>query len=109
MCDRSHVPSVKGAAAVSSMGIPTLADRTAATTHPLRSTGATEAKDASPHSGRALRHRRDAPSAKNPAPQPSAFTSPCFWRRGEYDCTTSPCGGSSMSEDNERGAPSQPR
>ena len=38
--------------------MPTLAERTAATTHPLRNAGATEANEASPHSGAALRQRR---------------------------------------------------
>ena len=49
---------MNGADADASIGIPTLADRTAATTQPLRRTGATDANDASPHSGAALRHRR---------------------------------------------------
>ena len=99
LCDSSHCPSVNGADADASMGMPTLADRTAATTHPLRRTGATDANDASPHSGAALRHRRATPSSsKNPTPQPSAFIRPCFCRRGEYDCTRRPYGGSSISD-----------
>lgn len=48
---------LKGAAALSSIGIPTVADRTAARIAPDRSTGATEAKDVSPQIGRAERHR----------------------------------------------------
>ena len=85
----------------------TLAERTAATTHPLTSAGATEANDTSPHRGAALRQRRGCPSAtrssparsapsgrapespcscpgwsKKPTPQPSAFISPCFCLRG---------------------------
>jgi hypothetical protein len=89
LCDSSQCPSVNGAEAEASMGIPTLAERTAATTHPLTSAGATDANDASPHSGAALRHRRGtagpdaSPASKKPTPQPSAFISPCFWRRGE--------------------------
>ena len=91
LCDSSHCPSVNGADADASIGIPTLAERTAATTHPLRNAGATDANDASPHSGAALRQRRAAPSpSKKPTPQPSAFISPCFCRRGEYDCTSRP-------------------
>ena len=77
LCDSSHCPSVNGALALDSMGIPTVADRTAATTHPLDSAGATDAKDASPHSGAALRQRRGAGPSKKPTPQPSAFISPC--------------------------------
>jgi hypothetical protein len=42
--------------------MPILADRTAATTQSLLNAGATEAKDASPHSGAALRQRQGAPS-----------------------------------------------
>ena len=82
MCDSSHAPSVNGADADASIGIPTLAERTAATTQPLLSAGATDANEASPHSGAALRHRRGCGPSKKPAPQPSAFISPCFWRRG---------------------------
>ena len=51
-------------AGADSMGIPTVADRTAATTHPLDSAGATDANDASPHSGAALRQRRGAPARR---------------------------------------------
>ena len=84
--------------------MPTVADRTAATTHPLRSAGATDANDASPHSGAALRHRRGDPSSsKKPTPQPSAFIRPCFCRRGEYDCTRRPYGGSSTSDATDTG------
>jgi len=54
---------VNGADAEGSIGMPILADRTAATTQSLLNAGATEAKDASPHSGAALRHRQGAPSA----------------------------------------------
>ena len=48
----------------------------------------------------ALRHlRTSSPSpSKNPTPHPSAFISPCFCSRGAYDWTTSPCGGSSTSD-----------
>ena len=42
-----YLPWVKGAVAVSSMGMPMLAERTAATTHPLATVGATEANEAS--------------------------------------------------------------
>ena len=55
--DNSHRPSVNGADALLSIGMPTVAERTAATTQPLRNAGATEANDTSPHSGEALRHR----------------------------------------------------
>ena len=93
--DSSHWPSVKGAEADASMGMPTEADRTAATTHPLLMAGATEAKEASPHSGAALRQRRGVgpvppseslrscpPGSKNPTPQPSAFTTPVLLTAG---------------------------
>ena len=85
LCDNNHRPSVKGAVALASRGMPTVADRTAATMQWLRSTGATESNEASPHSGAGLRHRRGVSgsnSEKKPTPQPSAFISPCFWRRG---------------------------
>ena len=75
---------MNGLAAVSSGGIPTVAERTAATTAPEDSTGATEANDASLHSGLAERQRTGSrrPGAKNPTPHPSAFISPRAWRRG---------------------------
>ena len=73
---------MNGADAEASTGMFTLAERTAATTHPLDSAGATDANDGSPHSGEALRHRRGTDRSKKPTPQPSAFISPCFCRRG---------------------------
>jgi hypothetical protein len=48
---------VNGATALSSMGMPTVADRTAASTQPDETTGATEANEASVQSGRADRQR----------------------------------------------------
>ena len=51
LCDNNHSPSVNGAVALASIGMPTVAERTAATTQWLRSAGATESNDASPHSG----------------------------------------------------------
>ncbi len=42
------------------IGIPTVAALAAASTHPEVSTGATDANEASPHSGRAERQRRGA-------------------------------------------------
>ena len=45
MCESSHSPSLNGADADDSIGIPTLADRTAATTQPLWRAGATDAND----------------------------------------------------------------
>ena len=102
---------MNGAAALSSSGMPTVAERTAATTHPEETTGATEANDVSPHSGRADRHRAgpSRPSAQNPTPQPSALTVPYRCRRGAHDCTSSDDGGSRTSEDTDRGRPSQAR
>ena len=100
---------MNGAVALASIGMPTVAERTAATTQWLRSAGATEANDASPHSGAGLRQRRgtsETPS-KNPTPQPSAFISPCFCRRGAYDCTSRPNGGSSTNDDTET-SPTEP-
>jgi hypothetical protein len=47
------------------------------------------------------------PAAKKPAPQPSAFIRPCACRRGAYDCTSSPCPGSSKNSLSRRGGPSQ--
>ena len=55
--ESSQRPSVNGAAAVASAGIPTVAERTAASTAPERSTGATEAKETSVHSGLSERQR----------------------------------------------------
>ena len=57
LCESSHRPSVNGATALSSSGMPTVADRTAASTQPDAATGATEANEASPQSGRADRQR----------------------------------------------------
>ena len=57
LCESSHRPSVNGAAAVSSIGMPDVAERTAASTQPALSTGATEANEASLHSGSAERQR----------------------------------------------------
>ena len=71
LCDSSHVPSVNGADADASMGIPTVAERTAATTQPLRSAGATDANDASPHSGAALRQRGASSSVVEEADAPA--------------------------------------
>ena len=89
---------MNGAEAVGSIGMPMLAERTAPTTHSLRSAGATDANDVSPHSGAALRHRRAVPWSKKPTPHPSAFINPCFCLRGEYDCTRRPLAGSMTSE-----------
>src|SRR6202012_496067 len=98
LCNSSHRPSVNGAVALASIGIPTVADRTAATTQLLRSAGAMESKETSPHNGAALRHRRGVAPSKKPTPQPSAFIRPCFCRRGAYDCTHKPYGGVNTSE-----------
>jgi hypothetical protein len=73
---------VNGAVALASIGMPTVAERTAATTQWLRSAGATEPNEASPHNGATLRQRRGVAPSKNPTPQPSAFNRPCFCRRG---------------------------
>ena len=85
--ESSQRPSVNGAAALSSAGMPGVAERTAATTDPARSTGATEANDASLHSGREERQRTGcsrsgAAGSWKPTPHPSAFMVPCDWRRG---------------------------
>jgi hypothetical protein len=78
LCDSSHRPDWNGAAAVSSAGIPAVAERTAASTQPEEITGATDANEASPHIGRLERHRAGSgrASAKNPTPHPSAFIRP---------------------------------
>jgi hypothetical protein len=57
LCDSSHRPSENGAVAVSATGMPFVADRTAASTQVEDSTGATDANDASLHSGRSDRQR----------------------------------------------------
>ena len=91
----------------------TVAERTAASTQWLCRAGAIESNETSPHSGAWLRQRRGTSPpedlSKNPTPQPSAFIRPCFWRRGAYDCTRSPHGGSSTSEETVTSAPSHPR
>ena len=71
-----------GAVALASIGMPTVAERTAATMQWLRSAGAIESNETSPHNGAALRQRRGTAPSKNPTPQPSAFISACFCRRG---------------------------
>ncbi len=82
LCDNNQCPSVNGAVALTSIGMPTVAERTAATTQWLRSAGATDSNEVSPHSGAGLRQRRGTSPSKNPTPQPSAFIRPCFCRRG---------------------------
>jgi hypothetical protein len=63
LCDNSQSPDRNGALALSSIGMPTVADRTAARMQPEVSTGATDANEASPHSGRAERQRAAPPPA----------------------------------------------
>ena len=55
--ESSQVPSVNGADAVSSAGMPTVAERTAASTAPEAMVGATERNEADDHSGRSERQR----------------------------------------------------
>jgi len=109
LCDSSHRPRAKGAVAVSSSGIPAVADRTAASTHEEATTRATDANEESVHSGRFDRQQAGSgcPAAKKPAPQLSAFMRLCACGRGTYDCTISPCPGSSKSSLSRRGGPSQ--
>ena len=57
---------MNGAVALASIGMPTVAERTAATTQWLRSAGATESNDTSPHSGAALRQRRGVVAIEKP-------------------------------------------
>ena len=66
LCDNNHRPSVNGAVALASIGMPTVAERTAATTQWLRSAGAIESNDTSPHSGAGLRQRRGASAIEKP-------------------------------------------
>src|SRR5258708_4724892 len=61
LCDSSHRPDWNGAAAVSSAGIPAVAERTAASTPPPGITRATGAQDAAPHSGPGEPPRAGAP------------------------------------------------
>ncbi len=84
LCDSSHRLRPYGAVAVSSSGIPAVADRTAASTHEEATTRATDANEESVHSGRFDRQQAGSgcPAAKKPAPQPSAFMRPCACRRG---------------------------
>ena len=56
---------------VSSIGMPSVAERTAATTRPELSAGATEANEASCHSGRVERHRASSPSGRCEAHAPA--------------------------------------
>jgi hypothetical protein len=74
----SHLPVLKGAQAASIMGIPTVAERTAASTAPLRTSVASAANVASVHNGTARRYRIGvmAPSGYQPAPKPSALIVP---------------------------------
>lgn len=68
LCDSSHRPSVNGAVALISIGMPAVAERTAATTQWLCSAGATDSKDTSPHSGAGLRQRRGTSPSKTLRP-----------------------------------------
>jgi hypothetical protein len=74
----SQRPVPKGAQAVSAMGIPTVAERTAASTAPLRTSVASAANVASVQNGTARRYRIGvaAPSGYQPAPNPSALIVP---------------------------------
>lgn len=113
LCDNDHPWRTKGAQALSSVGIPTVASRTAATTHPAATWAATEASDASDHIGPELRQRAG-PGAEEASgglhqltPHPSALTVPCRCRRGAQLCCSNPCGRSSRNSDRFRGRPSQ--
>jgi hypothetical protein len=76
---------VKGADALSSTGIPTVAERTAASTVPLVTTPAKDANDVSFQIGTHRRYRAGSArmvGAYQPTPNPSALTVPYRWRRG---------------------------
>ena len=57
LCDSSHLPDRNGAHALSSIGIPIVAERTAPSTQRDAIVGATDWNDGSPHSGRFDRQR----------------------------------------------------
>ena len=71
-------PVVNGAQAVSTTGMLTVADRTAASTAPLRTSRASARNVASVQIGTARRYRIGvvAPSGYQPAPNPSALIVP---------------------------------
>ena len=110
LCDSSHCPSVNGADADGSIGMPTRgrAHRGHHASAAQRGRHRRERRVTPQRRGAAPAPRRRSPS-KKPTPQPSAFIRPCFCRRGEYDCTSRPYGGSSTSDATEPAAPSQPR
>ena len=93
----SHGPDRNGAAAACPPGIPTVADRTAASSAPRADhPGQVGEGLVAPRSGRprGAAPAPATPSTYQPTPNPSAFTTPCCWRRGAHDWRTSECGGS---------------
>src|ERR1035437_1708725 len=89
-----------GAAAVSPASVSEVASRTAASTARLLVTLARSANVGSDQIGLARRYLAGtgAPSAYQPTPKPSAFTTPCRCRRGAQACACRLYGGSVSSE-----------
>ena len=80
----SQRPSANGAAACSPAAVPSVAERTAASTARDLITRARSGSDGSPQMGVPRRYRAGtgSPSAYQPMPKPSALTVPCRCRRG---------------------------
>jgi hypothetical protein len=99
-------PSVNGATAVSTSGIPVVPFRSAASTAPDRIERASPGSDSSAQIGTLRRYRTSSRPAYQARPYPSAFTVPP-WRmsHGAQDWRYSECGGSSTRSANVTGGP----
>jgi hypothetical protein len=95
----SHRPWAKGATTDSSCANAVVSDRTAPSRQVVAMVGASEANEASVQIGWARRYRTgwSRPSAYQPAPNPSTFTTPSSCVRADHDCTPSDRGGSRSS------------
>ena len=103
----SQRPDTYGATAAVPRSVPSVAQRTAASTAPALVTRAMSAKDSSPQIGTGRRYRAGAGSsgAYQPTPNPSAFTVPNRCRRGAQACRYKPCGGSMSNVRSVEGIP----
>src|SRR5271165_6698731 len=103
----SQQPDVYGATAAVPRSVPSVAERTAASTALALVTLAMSAKDSSPQIGTERRYLAGAGSsgAYQPTPNPSAFTVPYRCLRGAQAWRYRPCGGSMSTERSVTGGP----
>ena len=107
LCENSQGPAVYGAAAAALASVPSVAERTAASSARVRVTRARSAKLESAQIGPARRYLAGtgSPAAYQPTPNPSTFMVPWHWRRGAHAWVPSPCGGSRSSARSVAGGP----